>query len=229
MKVVVGGPPCPGYSKAHQTPENQKLRKLLPICVKLAMDLEADVIIMENAQEANGQPELKSAQRDLETLGYSVQVDVVNAADYGVPQTRKRTILIATRGPWTFTWPSKVAQQTTVREALAATPVPAPGGFVSGVVEAHVESGHRGYAGKYRPVDLDSPAHTITCQPKETHIFQRTEGLFYPSVEELLRLQTFPPTFKFPDATGEGDKLKMIGNAVPPDLAAAVARGLSKH
>eukprot|EP00966_Prymnesium_polylepis_P004601 105378-Prymnesium_polylepis.1 len=65
---------------------------------------------MENAKTVINTPEFKKAIKTLKDNGYAVQYGVLLAADYGVPQLRERTILVATRNGWSFTWPSKIGK-----------------------------------------------------------------------------------------------------------------------
>jgi site-specific DNA-cytosine methylase len=222
IDVVVGGPPCPGFSCAHQTKENQKLRKLLGICVTMGIEVGARAIVMENAQLTRDTPEAKAAIRELEMNGYSVMHQVVDAADYGVPQHRKRFILVATKGELGFAWPPAVAQHTTVRQALAEHPIPQEGELVSDATlrkALHVfTTGKRCFMGCNKVVKMDQPASTV-LRDRRFHLMPQRDGLRYPSTQELLRLQSAPLDF--------ADKLCLIGNMVPPKLAFAIARGIS--
>jgi len=95
--VVAGGPPCQGFSnlgeRVPKDPRNQLWRQYLR-CVE---QVTPKVFVLENVP-----PLLKSAEYDefrriAESLGYRVDGRVLNSADYGVPQTRKRAIVIGSR------------------------------------------------------------------------------------------------------------------------------------
>jgi site-specific DNA-cytosine methylase len=227
VTIGLGGSPCTGFSKAHPTDGNKPTRRLLPICVKLYIEIGVDVIFMENAEQAKKSPEMREAISALETAGYSVQCKVVCAADYGVPQNRKRTILVATRNGWTFTWPSKHDRHVTLGEALAQSPIPAQGEKVTDAALDRIEGRSAPYGSSGRICTLDNPAKTLMTQKANTVIL-RGDTHYQPSIEEFMRIQTFPPTFAFPPSVPEGERYKMIGNAVPPMMAAAMASGLTK-
>jgi len=229
VDITLGGSPCPGFSNLNQTEENQKTRSLLPICVKLGIVLGSDVIIMENAPGAKETREMRDAVKALKHNGYSVQCDVLTAADYGVPQKRKRTILVGTRGEWSFTWPATVARHVTVNEALSVPPVPVHGPQVPQEIKEKAEGTRpKSFESAYRTIDVDKPASTVTTQ-KQMLLFCRGGEFFYPSVAEYLRLQSFPTEFGFPGPVSETKRYEMIGNAVPPKLAAAIAGGLHRR
>ncbi|WP_428387321.1 DNA cytosine methyltransferase [Mucisphaera sp.] len=95
--VVAGGPPCQGFSnlgeKVPNDPRNQLWRHYFR-CVEQVLP---KIFVLENVP-----PLLKSAEhvemtRMAERLGYTVEGRVLNSADYGVPQTRRRAILIGSR------------------------------------------------------------------------------------------------------------------------------------
>jgi len=229
VDITLGGSPCQGFSNLNQTEENQKTRSLLPICVKLGIVLGSDVIIMENAPGAKETREMRDAVKALKHNGYSVQCDVLTAADYGVPQKRKRTILVGTRGEWSFTWPATVARHVTVSEALSVPPVPVHGPQVPQEIKEKAEGTRpKSFESAYRTIDVDKPASTVTTQ-KQMLLFCRGGEFFYPSVAEYLRLQSFPTEFGFPGPVSETKRYEMIGNAVPPKLAAAIAGGLHRR
>ena len=217
-----------GSSKMKKTEENIKSRKLLPIYVNLAILIGCDVIILENAREASSSPEMRKAIRDLKKNGYEVHCEILLAADYGVPQMRERTILVATRGDWSFTWPKKHARHITVKEALSQPPIPAQRSDpLSEAATERVEGKRKTLGFMHNKVDMNKPAKTLITI-KGSHVFECDGGYFFPSTEESLRLQSFPSTFAFPDPVSEGSRYKMIGNAVPPALAAAIAKGLKR-
>lgn len=101
--LVVGGPPCQGFSTAGKgnpdDPRNFLWREYFRIVEKvrpLALLLE-NVAGMANKKNAH---HLNEFILHLEQLGYSVTYGILNAADFGVPQERKRLILLAGLG-WT--------------------------------------------------------------------------------------------------------------------------------
>lgn len=134
--VVAGGPPCQGFSnlgtRDPDDPRNQLWRHFLR-CVREAEPL---VFVLENVPPLLKSEEYASLKRSAARLGYSIEGRVLNAADYGAPQTRRRAIVIGSRiGPPSFPAPthrdprrpdisnrSELPPWVTVREALAHVP-----------------------------------------------------------------------------------------------------------
>jgi DNA (cytosine-5)-methyltransferase 1 len=134
--VVAGGPPCQGFSnlgtRAPDDPRNRLWRHFLR-CVSEA---EPKVFVLENVPPLLKSAEFAALRRSAARLGYEVEGRVLNAADYGVPQTRKRAIVIGSRvGPPTFPEPTHrdsrrpataanaaLPPWTTVRDAIAHVP-----------------------------------------------------------------------------------------------------------
>ena len=122
VNMIVGGPPCQGYSMKGkklglQDPRNFLFREYLD----LVKALYPDVFVIENVKglllSANGwfKDEIVHA---IESLGYTVKFGILNAADFGVPQSRERTIFICSRhGAIPLPRPT-VSHKTTVREAI---------------------------------------------------------------------------------------------------------------
>jgi len=117
--VVFGGPPCQGFSvfgkrrfvntKGHR-PEEDPRNELILNYVSLALALNPRIIFLENVKGLLSTPRNESRYIDevdqrLRLGGYEVQYNVVNCADYGVPQLRERLILVATKPGIIFNWP----------------------------------------------------------------------------------------------------------------------------
>jgi DNA-cytosine methyltransferase len=107
IDIALAGPPCQGFSLAnrlsrtHDNPMNRLSLAVLP----LVRVLEPRIFILENVpgirtlRTATGNREttMQILQRRLRGLGYSSSVLLLNAADYGVPQFRLRSFLVAAR------------------------------------------------------------------------------------------------------------------------------------
>ena len=100
VDVVIGGPPCQGFSLAGRRlpsdPKNQLFREYLRI-VKM---LSPEIIIFENVVgivSMQGGLVLEAICEEFSAIGYTVAFDILNAANYGVAQARPRFILIGRR------------------------------------------------------------------------------------------------------------------------------------
>ncbi len=99
--VVFGGPPCQGFSVAGKMDPNDERSKLVFKFMDVVERVKPSIFVMENVK-ALGVLEKWKPIRDLlihkaESLGYSAQIILVNAVDYGVPQKRERMFLIGIR------------------------------------------------------------------------------------------------------------------------------------
>lgn len=105
--LVVGGPPCTPFSKSGNWLEYKRLgndpdASLLDEFARVAVEARPRAILMENvwglAYKNHNAAPLTRLISKLEAGGYRVRWNVLNAADFGVPQLRKRLILYATHG-----------------------------------------------------------------------------------------------------------------------------------
>lgn len=102
--VLIGGPPCQGFSPLNRDAVGFERRGLWREYLRALEQVEPQVFVMENVPELLGSAEFREFKRRAETeLGYAVEARILNAADYGVPQRRRRAIAIGVPGgaiPW---------------------------------------------------------------------------------------------------------------------------------
>lgn len=99
--ILEGGFPCQGFSLANSNQRvNDPRNALYKECVRVIHEALPRTFILENvpglASMAGGKI-IRMIMRDLAGIGYNVQWDIHNAADYGVPQNRRRVIIIGLR------------------------------------------------------------------------------------------------------------------------------------
>lgn len=120
VDLLAGGPPCQGFSKnvpRSQREIDSKNNLLVNTFLNYCEILRPKAILMENVAEMRngfGEVYTRNIFRRLTTAGYIVSESVVNAADYGVPQRRKRAFFVALRGemePFVFPW-AKYSNET---------------------------------------------------------------------------------------------------------------------
>lgn len=97
IDVVVGGPPCQGFSTVGKGDTNDDRNQLFREFVRIVNFLKPEIVIFENVlgilAEKN-EPVLKQIFAAFEEIGYHMSAQVLSAEQYGVPEVRKRTILI---------------------------------------------------------------------------------------------------------------------------------------
>ena len=92
--VVIGGPPCQGFSLLNKNRRGDVRRALWEPYLDVVELSEARVFVMENVSELFRSPELEQIRRRAAGMGFETTEAVLNAADYGVPQTRRRTVVV---------------------------------------------------------------------------------------------------------------------------------------
>lgn len=146
--IVIGCAPCQGFS-SHRKKDSRKDERnsLVGRFAEIAVGLKADIIVMENVPDllaAKHEHHFKEFYDTVKIAGYHVTVKIVNMAEYGVPQARFRTLVLASKlfvpslPPKTF---SKGAF-TTVRDAISHLPSLKAGETCSKDA-LHVTSKHR--------------------------------------------------------------------------------------
>jgi len=101
--VVIGGPPCQGFSPLNREAVGFERRGLWREYLRALEAIEPRAFVMENVPELLRSAEYAEFRRRAEELGFAVEAEVLNAADFGVPQRRRRAIVIGTRAappPW---------------------------------------------------------------------------------------------------------------------------------
>ena len=169
--------------------------------------------------------------RQLETLGYSTWTGVLDAADYGVPQNRRRAYLIARNDGTPATPPSKAPAQVTMYEAVGwgftercsptltghLTVTRSPTG-TQNIFRNAIETGKF----VFRPGNDGKPSKTATNGIGSEY---PPDAINY-TLEDALVLQSYPRDFELYGS--KADKQLSIGNAVPPLLAKRIFQHLTR-
>lgn len=244
IDIVIGGPPCQGFSSAGKGNPDDPRNFLWREYFRVVEAVRPRAMVLENVSALthgrNGD-HLNGIIKALESIGYSFDMGVLNAADFGVPQARRRLIVIGLRdGHPTLPAPT-VETPMTVKEAigdLENAPYDPTFSHVPPKHAPHVaERWSRLAPGEVDPnyrrgrLDYDRPSMTIRAGggygPRGDHL-----AGFHPpihpsrprqlTVREAARLQSFPDEWILQGSkTAQG---RQIGNAVPVKLAEAIAR-----
>lgn len=245
--VVVGGFPCQGFSIAnpyrHIGDERNKLYMEL---LRIIKDKKPRYFIAENVPglcSIGGYENLidkrmkegrilKMILNDFRNAGYFVIWKILNAADFGVPQNRKRIFILGTRSDIEekLTHPSPVfskSQWVTVEQALDGLPEkPTP------IIPNHYGTNHKvkinGHLGN-RKTDPKKVSPTIVGRGGGTGgpvIIPHPNLKRRMTVRETARLQSFPDEFIFRGSISS--QYRQIGNAVPWPLAYNIGKQIPK-
>jgi DNA (cytosine-5)-methyltransferase 1 len=96
--VVVGGPPCQGFSALNRHKVGMARRELWRQYLRILAESRADVFVMENVPELLASAEFAAFAAAAQADGFAIVSQILDAADYGVPQRRRRAIVIGMRG-----------------------------------------------------------------------------------------------------------------------------------
>lgn len=129
LDVLVGGPPCQGFSLAGKREENDERNILYSAMVKTAKLLQPKIVVLENVPGMLKLYDGKGAKRiinDFTELGYNMKAEVLYAPNYGVPQIRKRVVFVGVKdGLSEFKYPLpriKPDEYVTCEEAISDLP-----------------------------------------------------------------------------------------------------------
>ncbi|MFI8204859.1 DNA (cytosine-5-)-methyltransferase [Streptomyces sp. NPDC085937] len=138
IDLVAGGPPCQPFSRAgrskirhlveHHGRDPHDLRKeLWSAYLDVVKRIEPRAVLMENVPDMGLGDDffvVRVIEQQLEELGYATQVRLVDAWRYGVPQHRKRLILLARKDVEKFEWQQEITEEgrTTLRDAIGDLP-----------------------------------------------------------------------------------------------------------
>ena len=101
IDLMVGGPPCQGFSLAGKRDIHDKRNTLFADYLRIARDIRPRVVLMENVKlltsmkDSNGNLVSKRVLAEFSKIGYKARFFCINAKNYGVPQHRERVVFIA--------------------------------------------------------------------------------------------------------------------------------------
>lgn len=100
VRVLAGGPPCQPFSQAHKGDGQYDPRDMIPEFLRAIDGLHPRIFVMEEVATLTWKKHaayLEKVEDDMRALGYHVEHRVLNAADYGIPQARKRLFVVGVR------------------------------------------------------------------------------------------------------------------------------------
>lgn len=242
VQVVVGGPPCQGFSVAGRRDPKDPRNRLFREFVRVVGELRPDYFVMENVPgilTMQGGKVKEAILEAFEEIGYpSVSVAILEAASFGAPQLRARAIFIGNKHGLPNPFPAPLLEPSDyvpIECALESLPdwdrIPEINHewtrhskeFTKRISKvAPGSSLYETFMDAYKRQYLGVPSMTIKENHGGTHIHPTLDRCI--SAREMARLQTFPDSFIF-----EGSMKKamwQIGNAVPPVLAKYIALSL---
>lgn len=135
IDLIIGGPPCQAYSlvgraRDPNNMEDDKRNYLFKYYAKFLQKYKPKFFVFENvtgllsAKDKNGQKYFDIMQKDFESCGYKIEYQILSANEFGVPQHRKRVILVGkkTNNDFLFPLPEKNTQTTPINEIFSDLP-----------------------------------------------------------------------------------------------------------
>lgn len=122
VNMIVGGPPCQGFSlKGKNLGLDDSRNFLFKEYLNIVQELQPDVFIIENVKNilnSSNHYFRDEILKEIKALGYIVNFGVVNAKNYGVPQSRERALFIASKTKF-INFPNPIEKGATVRDAIS--------------------------------------------------------------------------------------------------------------
>lgn len=236
-EIIIGGPPCQPFSVRGKQKGTDDERNGFPAFIAAVEKIQPRLFLFENVRGLmyRNSNYFEEIVRSLESLGYHVQYQLLNAVHFAVPQNRERVVVVGTKKKG-FVFPTHVPNPVTVGEALGEMMFSAP------VESRYLTPSMDEYVAKYEaaskcvvPRDLHphKPARTLTCRnlsgaTSDMHRIKLPNGKrrrVFP--REAARLQSFPDWFEFSGT--ENSVFNQIGNAVAPMFAYHVADAVKQY
>ncbi|MBR1478789.1 MAG: DNA (cytosine-5-)-methyltransferase [Lachnospiraceae bacterium] len=253
VDVIIGGPPCQGFSIAGnigRTFIDDERNKLFKEFVRFVAYVKPRMFVMENvaamATHLKGKT-IKTIIKAFENAGcgYRVKYEVLNSANYGIAQERRRIVVVGIRSDIAseFSYPKKTDEVIPIKAVIDDLPKLESG--QGSEIPNHTamkhsvqmlekmsyvkDGGNRmdipkelrpksGDIRKYIRYDSTKPSVCVTGDMRKIFHYEQNRAL---TARELARIQSFPDDFVF-----EGTSIQIqqqIGNAVPPKLAYQIA------
>lgn len=258
---IIGGPPCQAWSEGgKQLGLDDPRGQLFLDYIRIVKEKKPKFFLIENVQGILDDRHKESLSSFLDLLcnaGYRISYELLNAADYKIPQDRFRVFFIGIRNDLSnkYVFPNAVnSEPITLKQAIGDI-IESPRYYCDNKVEEDhpKRMNHDVYSGPYdakymarnRVRAWNETSFTMQAQARNApqhpqapkmvfvsssqRIFAKGFEHLYRrlSVRECARIQTFPDNFRF-IYDDVKDGYKMVGNAVPPRLAWYLAIQMKK-
>ena len=227
--MIIGGPPCQDFSSAGKRDEDNGRGDLTVCYAKIISEIRPKWFVMENVERILKTQKLQDALNIFKAAGYGLTYTVLNAALCGVPQKRKRFVMIGKLGA------EDDFMKATLLENLSDHEMSVAEYFGDKLKIKYYYRHPRSYA-RRGIFSTSEPSATIrgvnrpmpkgyTLHPGDP--VKSLEGIRPLTSLERSMIQTFPEDFDFEGA--KTDIEQMIGNAVPVNLGFYIADAIFRY
>ncbi|OGU81711.1 MAG: DNA (cytosine-5-)-methyltransferase [Ignavibacteria bacterium RBG_16_35_7] len=261
LALLAGCPPCQGFSSVRRLNKKQTIRddrnKLILEYLRLVKGLKPLTIMMENVSGIKNYYLFNVLLKELKKLNYNIDYRIVNVKDYGVPQRRRRMVLVGSK-LGEISVAAETNEKLTVRDAIGKlklkndplhdttekrTPkiakmiskIPKDGGSRKDLPEEYELECHTkknvGFNDIYGRLRWDDYSTTITggCLSPSKGRFLHPEENRAITAREAALLQSFDINYKFPKGISKTTVSTMIGNALPPKFSYIQSKNIMDH
>lgn len=236
VDLLAGGVPCPPFSKASKQLGANDERDLFPDAIRLIDEMKPRAVLLENVKgflDPKFNEYREYILNSIENLGYNVQIKLLNACDYGVPQLRPRVVIIAIKNDekGVFNYPTTDNTNTptvgeTLKELMGQNNWSGLDNWVkkANKIAPTIVGGSKKHGGPdlgpvrarkaWAELGVDGGGVANTAPEEEF------EGMPKLTKEMIALIQGFPKDWTF--GTKKTSACRMIGNAFPPPVAKAV-------
>jgi DNA (cytosine-5)-methyltransferase 1 len=248
--ILAGCYPCQGFSQGGKRQADNKLNYLYKEFARALNYIKPKGFIVENVSgmtSATFQHLLQDQIKVFSEAGYNVQFKVLNAADYGVAQERKRIFIVGIRSDYSleFQFPEPthgigLTPKSSIREALKNMPLwPSESEYYNYDFHWYYMSRNRKRGWDETSRTMVSSARHMLLHPVSPDMvkvgtdqweFLTSEPARRFTYKEAARLQGFGDlTFPREEDVNLENKYKVVGNAVPPPLFEVIAKKLKQY
>ena len=263
LDLLAGCPPCQGFSRVRTLNGGYSItderNELIFEFLRLVRTLKPKTVMLENVPGLADDKRIEKFTQELSSLGYCSQHQVLDVAEYAVPQRRRRLILLAgqngkipfakkartTKTVWDAIGqlgeagssgdePHDIPENRTKKIKQLISLVPHDGGSRRDLPRRFQLECHKkcdGFKDVYGRMAWDDVSPTLT-----TGCFNPSKGRFlHPeedrniTMREAALLQTFPRKYQFPADLGKSVLATQIGNALPPEFVRRHAVSVRKY
>ena len=255
IHIIIGGPPCQGFSMAGKRQPNDPRNSLFKEYVRLVKELNPEIFVMENVRgllsmkNQKGKRVIDIILNEFKKIGkYKIELHKVNTADYGVSQKRNRIFIIGYKKKYNFVFPKQTHNkkgENGLKKWIELTEILQKKEkvdkkyfysqkLINGFLRRQKINKKRKVGFGWQFLNPDEPSYTISARYYKDGaeaLVKYDDSFKEGSIrrltpKECALIQSFPKSFKFEGSDNE--IYQQIGNAVPPKMAQAIAKSIKK-